>query len=182
MARLTLCPQGLPAAPAAREACMAVLLRAGADAQRVIDGEGWSIERFAAHVARLKVLRGQYSSPLVVLTRTNPLALAVLQTRRVLEDAVPELERAPWLVYHDPAVDPFFESAVAGLGSVEDVDWPLAPIWYAPHAQRFLILGPHDKQLDIAAARVAALELAEVPESGAQQIRRGPMLAVSRGR
>lgn len=162
---------------------MAVLLRAGADAQRVIDGEGWSLERFAGHVARLKVLRGSYSSPLVVLTRTNPLALAVLQTRRVLEDAVPELKRAPWLVYHDPAADPFFETAVAGLGSVEDVDWSMAPIWYAPHAQRFLILGPHEKLLDVAAARVAALELSELPESGPQQLRRGgPMLAVSRGR
>lgn len=161
---------------------MAVLLRAGADAQRVIDGEGWSIERFVAHVARLKALRGVAAGPLVVLTRTNPLALAVLQTRRVLEDAVPELERAPWIVFHDPAADPFFETAVRGLGSVEDVEWSLAPIWYAPHAQRFLILGPHPEQREIAAARVAALELAEIPESGVQRIVRGPMLAVSRGR
>lgn len=158
---------------------MAVLLRAGADTQRLIDGEGWSIERFVAHVARLKALRGAYSSPLVVLTRTNPLALGVLQTRRVLEEAVPELERATWLVFHDPAADPFFETAVRGLGAVEDVDWSMAPIWYAPHAQRFLILGTHPKQLDFAAARVAAMELSEMPDSGVQRVARGPMRVVS---
>lgn len=161
---------------------MSVVLRAGADTRRIIEGDGWPLERFAAHVARLHALRGVAAGPLVVLTRTNPIALAVLQTRRVLEDAVPELERAPWIVFHDPGEDPFFETAVSGLGTLEDVDWSMAPIWYAPHAQRFLILGPHPKQLDIAAARVAALELADLPESGPQPIRRGPMLAVSRGR
>lgn len=161
---------------------MSVVLRAGADTRRLIEGDGWPLERFAAHVARLQALRGVAAGPLVVLTRTNPIALAVLQTRRVLEEAVPELERAVWIVFHDPALDPFFETAVAGLGSVEDVAWSMAPIWYAPHGQRFLIFGPHEQQKHIAAARVAALELAELPESGPQPILRGPMLAVSRGR
>ena len=46
-----------------REACMAVLLRAGADAQRMIDGEGQTVERFAAHVARCAFEHDSVVSP-----------------------------------------------------------------------------------------------------------------------
>lgn len=144
---------------------MGLMLRAGADAQRVIDGDGWPLERFASHIARVKALRSPQARPLVVLTRTNPIALALLQTRRLLEEAVPELEHAPWLVFHDPGVDPFFESAVAGLGSLEDVSWPNGPVWTAPRGERFLIVVPQ-LQLDMLLGRLAALELVGEPVSG----------------
>jgi len=164
--RLTIFPQGLPVDPAVREACVAVLLKAGADTQRIIDADGWPLDRFAAHLGRMQALRGG-ASPLVVLTRTNPIALAVIQTRRQLEESVPELERAAWLVFHDPGLDPFFESSVAGLGMLEEgVEWESAPIWVAPHGYRFLIVGPHAQQLPMAAERVAALESGAFPPSG----------------
>lgn len=171
MPRLTICPQGLPADPTVREACVAVLLRAGADAQRIIEGDGWPLDRFAAHLGRLQALRGAGgavgSAPLVVLTRTNPVALAVLQTRRQIEESVPELERAAWLVFHDPALDPFFESSVAGIGTLEEgVDWASAPVWSAPHGYRFLIVGPHPDLLATVAERVAWLESGGLPPSG----------------
>lgn len=151
---------------------MSVLLRAGMDEQRVIDGEGWTLERYAHHIARLTALKSDTARPLVVLTRTTPLALAVTQTRRVLEEAVPELERAPWLIYHDPALDPFFQSAVEAAG-VLDVDMEGAPIWVQDR-HRYLILGPYERQLDIVPARIAAMDLLEVPISGSRIISRRP--------
>jgi len=176
-----------------------VLLKAGADTQRIIESEGWPLDRFAAHLGRMKALRAGSgavgSAPLVVLTRTNPVALAVLQTRRQLEEAVPELEHAAWLVFHDPGLDPFFESSVAGLGMLEEgVEWAAAPIWVAPHGYRFLIVGPHADLLGTVAERVAALESGAMPPSGELRLfesadvavgvstRRdsGPMVAVRR--
>ncbi len=136
---------------------MALLLRAGADAQRMLDGQGWPLERFARHISRLKAVQAPAAHPLVVLTETNPIALAVLQTRRVLADAVPELERAPWVIFHDESADPFFASAAMGLGAF-DIGYELGPIWLTPPGYRFLVLSSDERQLDYVAARIATLE------------------------
>lgn len=155
--RLTLLPQGLPERADARERCMALLLRAGADTQRLIDGQGLPLERFARHIGKIAALRGP-ATPLVVLTQTNPIALAVLHTRRVLADAVPELERAPWIVFHDESADPFFPSAALASGSF-DVDYQFGPIWLTAPGHRFLVLSSDEGHLEFAPARLAALEL-----------------------
>lgn len=136
---------------------MALLLRAGADAQRLIDGQGWPLERFARHISRLTVLRGSGAHPLVVLTETNPIALAVLQTRRVLAEAVPELEQAPWVIFHDESADPFFASSALGMGTF-DIGYELGPIWLTPPGYQFLVLSSDERQLDYVAARLATLE------------------------
>lgn len=151
------------------ERCTDLLLRCGADLQRITEGRDWTVERFTNHIRRMPAVAGNGIAPLVLLTRTNPLALAVLQTRRVLEEAVPGLARASWIIFHDEQDDPFFVGAASELGSF-DVAYEHGPIWTTSSEQRFLILGTHAKHLEFAAGRLAEFEVGSMPESGLRRI------------
>lgn len=163
---------GWQAAPGeVTSAALDLLLRCGADAQRVFDGERWPLERFASLVSRIYALRAATIAPLVLLTRTNPVALTIVQTRRVLEEAIPRLSSAIWIIFFDPLTDPFF---LANSLDSEDVGAALgdAPIWTSPRAGTFLILSDQISQRELVARRVAALEVESLLESGVRAIER----------
>ncbi|MCC6213797.1 MAG: hypothetical protein IT376_02940 [Polyangiaceae bacterium] len=150
-------PQGLPADPAVREACLALLLRAGGDLQRLVEGGEPASERGARQLARLPGVGGPGVPPLVLLSRCNPVGIAVVQTRAALQASVPALGRAAWLLFvHD---DPFFADAARRLGTL---DRPLGelPIWTCG-AGTFLVLEPASDPLMVS-ARLVALETGEL--------------------
>lgn len=138
---------------------MSLLFRMGADTQRMIDGRGMEVGRYAAHLARIGALRLPGSLPLVVLTRTSPFAASILQVRRVLEASVPPLACAAWIVFHDELADTAFPDIARTFGEL-DRELELGPIWCLPAGGRFLVLGNHPRQLDFVQARLATLELA----------------------
>lgn len=153
--RVVICPHGLPRHVEARERCCNHLLHCDGDLQRVIEGRPGDLARFVEHLGRIRGLADGVP-PLVLLTRTNPLGLAVLQTRRALEDAVPELADAAWLVFVDELEDPFFMEAASRMGSVVGGDGT-AQLWFAPHHQRFLILGAREIDPEVLRGRLAQL-------------------------
>lgn len=137
--RLLLFPHGQPKDAAARERCVELLLRAGGDLRRIIDGPRHPLAHFGRYVARVRGLAQEPAPPLVVLTETVPLAGAVLETRRRLEAMAPALQRASWIVFLDPVQDPGFESAAGHLGSL-DVELDDVPIFTSREGARFLVL------------------------------------------
>jgi hypothetical protein len=153
--RLVIYPQGQPADVASREACAELVTHAGGDLCRTIEARSESIDAFIAYAARLKVL--DVERAIVVLTRTVPLVLAVLNTRRRIEHAVPMLEQAAWLVFVDPLADREFFRTAALLGELDD-EIDRAPIWSGPGGMRFLLVSPlvrHPRRMSL---RVRVLE------------------------
>lgn len=152
---------------------MRCLQRCGGDLDRIIDGPAASIDGFGRHVARLSIVRTARELPLVVLTRTNPLAMNLVGARRALEAAVPSLARALWLVFFDPTHDPFFVDTARRLGHL-DGDVGGAPLWSGPDGFRFLVLGPQVADLDVLPHRIAdlvqsSLASSAVVERGARE-------------
>jgi len=82
-----------------------------------------------------------------LLTRTNPLALTVIDLRRRLETSVPALQRAAWNVFLDVALDPFFLPEATQLGHLAD-DLIEAPVWFGPEGSPYLVLATrlHDRE------------------------------------
>lgn len=173
--RIVICPHGLPRGTEPREHCATLVLHCGGDLQRVIEGVPGGLDRFVRHLERIRGLDAE--RPLVVLTRTNPLGLGVLQTRRALEEAVPSLANAYWLIFVDERDDPFFMEAAARLGPMVG-DIATAPLWFAPHRQRFLVvLGGRKVAPTQLRGRLAQLHATESstdldadPESGTRRV------------
>jgi hypothetical protein len=94
----------------------------------MIDAPTTSIQRFVSYIEKIRVLREGAESPLVVLTRTNPLALTVLNARRQMERQFPLLVSATWAVYLAPDEDPFFSATAGNMGRL-DARLEEAPIW-----------------------------------------------------
>ncbi len=135
--RAVLFPFGQPVVDKHRGACEALIIRAGGDQQRFIDPLGSDLQRFVRYVRRIP--RALQPPPFVVLTRTNPLALTVVQPRRELTRAIPVLADARWLIYLAPDEDPFFLGSAEALGTLTA---PLhqAPVWDGPDGYRFAVL------------------------------------------
>jgi hypothetical protein len=163
--RIVLCPHGLPHAPDVREQCCDLLLRGGGDLQRVFEANPGGIGRFAAHVARIGDLDSG-DGPLVLLHRTNPLGLTILRTRRALEEEVPRLGRASWLVFIDEKDDPFFLDAASRVGGF-DRELDALPIWSAPDLHRFLVVSRQNGDLTRMKERLAELQGERPPSDAA---------------
>ncbi len=136
---LVLVPHGPPARPSARTALERVALACGGDLQRVIDGPAGEVDRFARHVARIaEVADERAPRPLVLLTPTTPLPLMVVTARRTLEQVVPALRTARWVVMVDTDEDPSFAETASKLGSLEG---PLAacPVWLCHDGGVYLV-------------------------------------------
>jgi hypothetical protein len=171
--RLVLCPYGQPRAPAVREHWDRQIQRCGGDLARVIDGPAASLDQFARHLSRVAVLKNPRLLSMVVLARSNPLAMSLLGARRALPVAAPALDHAPWAVFVDPAEDPFFEATAATIGELSGA-LETAPIWRAPDGHGFLVLSPLVADLDVLGFRVAELlqPAAQATEGGSSP-RRG---------
>lgn len=136
--RLVLMPYGPPPAEH-MEPCLDAVKRCGGDLNRIIDAPTRSLDEFARYVGKIRAIACGGPPPLVVLTRTSPLALAVTGARRMLEKAVPALESAAWIVFYDRREDPFFEAEAEAVGILEPrSDRTL--MWTSPHGQAFLIV------------------------------------------
>ena len=139
--RLVLMPHG-PPGPELKASCMDIIRRSGGDLRRIIDSPTTTPEIFAKHIARMKAL-SLGAAPLVVLTRTSPLALALTGTRRTLEKFVPALKNAAWLVFYDRADDPFFEAEAREIGTLEPRT-EYSALWRSSTRQHYLIIARGD--------------------------------------
>jgi len=176
--KLVLFPHGQPESIKHRTLCSEYVLRCGGDLSRVIDAPSDSVERFASYVSRIRGLREGAEAALVVLTRTNPLALTVIDGRKRLEAAVPTLRRALWAIYIDPDEDPFFLSTAERYGTLGGA-MDTAPIWVGPGPSRFLVMSSLVRQGDLITERAQEL-LADTPdETGVRRIARWPLLFAS---
>lgn len=132
-------PQGQPSRPSDRELCADLLLAAGADVSRFIDGPIGDLDRYLAYIARVADFCSGPSSPMIVLTQASPLPGAAVNVRRRMERVVPALRFALWLIYLRP------ETASAATGA--SLGWLMgelhtAPIWAGPRRERFLVMSP----------------------------------------
>jgi hypothetical protein len=169
--RLVLMPYG-PPRPELMGPCLDAVKRCGGDLNRIIDAPAKSLNDFARYVGKMKAIAFGGPSPLVVLTRTSPLALAVTGARRLLERSVPALESAAWIVFYDRKEDPFFEAEADAVGILEPrSDRTL--MWTSPHGQAFLIVASGE----YAALEVQIDELLSLSPIGVQRsaMRREPV-------
>lgn len=141
--RIVLFPYGQPA-EGKRDACIALLIKAGGDLNRFLDGP-WGDDpsslraesQFLRCVARLNEVVSGSQPPFILLARTNPLPLAVQAKRRRLCEALPNLNRALWILFVVPTENPFFARNAAQLGTF-DVD--------AYEPARFTVWTPADQR------------------------------------
>jgi hypothetical protein len=130
----------MPARRQVHESLLELLLGCGADVRRIFDSSHGNVEGFARHIARARMLPTT-PEPLIVLTKTSPVALSVFKVRRVLEEALPSLKHAPWIVFHDPDDDPFFGKEARSIGAL-DASIDAAPIWTTSGSGEYLVLVP----------------------------------------
>lgn len=136
---MVLYPYGLPPRAEHAELCSRFIVEAGGDISRVIDGPFPSIERFIALAERLPVLKSETQRAIVVLTRTNPVAITVVAARRRIQASVPALARAVWVLFVDPVEDPFCFDTLRNLGTL-DAEEVEVPIWRDPDGHEYVVL------------------------------------------
>jgi hypothetical protein len=156
-----------------------VILRAGGDPNRVVDGPTVGIELFGRHLIRLSAVRHARLPPLVLLTRTSPVALAVVTARRKLEALMPKLERSPWLLFYDRHEEPFSIATAATLGKFDVDDPALLPVWTGPDARRYLFIDSEAANLDLLPHRLIELMEGDAPASHERRKSTGSMRAVN---
>ena len=145
--RLVLMPHGPPVSED-DNLYMQLILWCGGDVGRVVDRPAGDVDRFIRYAERIRGVYDGTERALVMLTRTNPLALTVLDTRRRIERRLPALANARWVIYADLTVDPFFSQMAVRLGHLTD-ELNAAPHWIGPGNMRFLVLTEmtHDRAL-----------------------------------
>jgi len=167
--RIVLFPYGQPSGAAHRERCSGLVVACGGDPARMIDAPTTSLERFVSYVEKIRVLRDGAESPLVILTRTNPLALTVLNARRQMERQFPLLASATWAVYVAPDEDPFFSSSAQNMGRL-DSDLEFAPIWKTHDRELYLVLSPLIRNRETLQAQIEQIDMAQQELSGMRPI------------
>ncbi len=155
--RPILYPFGVLVSEASRELCHALMHLCGGDLARVIDGPSTSLDAFARHIARIGPLRSGAEKPLVVLTRCHPLEIEVVRARHELEEALPSLVDAAWVVFVDPELDPGFVDAAHKMGTWTG-RFAEAPIWTAANGSRYLIISPQTDTICLGEERIIDLE------------------------
>jgi hypothetical protein len=172
--RVVLFPQGQVSAEQ-RDRCARLLLWCGGDVARVIDSPISSVEGFAEYLGRIKGIREGTEQVLVVLTRTNPLALTVVDARRRMEGRLSVLRTSRWVIYVDPEQDPFFEAMALRHGHLTGELWE-APLWVGPQDMPFLVLSPAVRERRQVCEGLEALDEAILSKSGERMaFRMGPV-------
>jgi len=152
--RIVLYPYGAPADPEAREQCASQVVRSGGDASRTFDDAFGSLNRFIERVRRIPAVCNAPGS-IVVLTLTDPLALAIVATRRRIEGAVPALKAALWVVYVSDDKRQRLLSEMVDYGMLSG-PMSSAPIWTSPEGECFLVLSSEVREeLDLARRAMA---------------------------
>lgn len=159
--RIVLYPYGHPRSAQDRELCLSFMLALGGDVHRVIDGPFPTLDRFIRYASRIPAV-SEGVRPIVVFTRTVPLAMAVLNARRKIEIALPSLQRATWAIFVDPTEDPFFEAAAHKIGALQH-GLHAAPIWQGPGGASFLVLSPQVESPALVRKRGEELTMVDRP-------------------
>lgn len=167
--RLVLFPQGQLVDEEHRDRCVRFALWCGGDVGRVIDSPVSSLEMFTNYLSRIRGLEDGTEPALVVLTRTNPLALTVVDLRRRLESRLPALRTARWMIYLDPDSDPFFGTMALRLGHLTG-ELSEAPIWIGPQDSPFLVLSSTMRNRDLVCASLDELDEAILAASGERMV------------
>ncbi|MBI5531695.1 MAG: hypothetical protein HY898_03195 [Deltaproteobacteria bacterium] len=137
--RIVLFPYGQPVAADHRNHCARFALELGGDMRRMIDGPATTLERFGAYVRHFEEAMSPPEAPaIVVLTKANPLGLAVISARRKLEQLIPALLRATWVLFVDPVYDPFFTETARSHGTFV-LGTDRAMEWVGPGDATFLV-------------------------------------------
>lgn len=140
--RIVLFPQGQPSDTVHKDACAEFYIRAGGDLARIIDGPFRSIEKFCELVRRIDGVVSGGQIPIIILSRTNPLMLSVVNVRRKIEAAIPSLRAATWAVFVDSQQDPFFHENARKLGALEPLPGG-GLTWRGPSNEEYsVVLGP----------------------------------------
>jgi hypothetical protein len=136
--RIVLYPYGTPRDPQLASMCASQVVRCGGDPARTFDAPPANLNRFLEHVRRIPAL-SQGPGSMLVLTVTDPMALAVVATRRRIEAAIPMLAFSLWAVFVSPEFQDRLLCEVEGYGFLSG---PLntAPTWRSPGDKMFLVL------------------------------------------
>lgn len=161
--RLVLFPQGQPEVKEHRDRCAEFAFWCGGDVGRFIDAPIQSIDAFAEYLRRIRGVRGEQT--LVVLTCTNPLALAVVTLRRRLENHFPELRAARWMIYLDCERDPFFEAMALRSGHLTG-ELAEAPIWVGPQDSPYVVMWSEIRNRRVVEASIEQLDDLVLAASG----------------
>lgn len=168
-----LLPYGWPPG-ALREAAHSVLLGCGGDVDRLIDQPADDLPRFLGHAARIPALRddGPREPTIVFMTRTSPIPLTVSNARRTMENKIPSLRSAAWVLFVRSDDDPFFEEGATRLGMLASgiAD---SPIWIGPEATPYLVTTP-ESDLSVLPGRMMDLR------SRTEKLRRGGVSTTTR--
>ena len=107
--RVVLFPHGPLHSEELRNKCSKLLIFCGADLGRILDqafaGNGQNIDRFMRYISHLN--RSELLGSIVILTKTNPLAMRIIGDRIRLCSKIPKLETALWCIFIDEETDPF---------------------------------------------------------------------------
>lgn len=161
--RLTLFPQGQLLEPEHRDRCAELALWCGGDVERFIDAPVVSVDAFARYVGRIAAIRK--TQALVVLTKTNPLALTIVEPRRRLERLLPELRTSRWIIYLDQKADPFFLTMATRLGHLTG-GINEAPIWVGPGDAPYLVIDSEVRDHELIRQAVSELDELILAASG----------------
>jgi hypothetical protein len=155
--RIALYPYGAPLEDSARELCASQIVRCGGDPNRTFDEAPGSLNRFIERALRIPAVANAPGS-ILVLTLTDPLALAVVATRRRIESAVPALKSGLWIVY---VSDDKMQRLLSEMVDYGTLSGPLssAPIWNSPAGEPYLILSSEVRDEIDLARRAAACSL-----------------------
>ena len=169
-ARLVLMPHGPPISEEDLPVCMQQILWCGGDIGRIVDRPNSSVDAFVRYVSRIGGILDGSETALVVLTRTNPLALTVVETRRKLTAAIPSLNNARWVIFLNVRDDPFFVPTAMRLGYLSG-ELSAAPHWVGPGASRFVVLTSTISDQEVVLKSLDLFDELELAKSGVRRAR-----------
>ncbi|MEZ4230560.1 MAG: hypothetical protein R3B89_15405 [Polyangiaceae bacterium] len=135
MLRPILAPQGLPEDEQLRTA----LWSAEGDLARIIDAPRSSLGAYVEYLKKLRFLDGG-PPPIVCFVETRALGV-VLTARALLEEQLPILRRASWLLFLKDPEDPLFAAAAERLGTLDDAISSV-PLWKSRAGKYFVVVPP----------------------------------------
>ncbi|MGE0327492.1 MAG: hypothetical protein AB7S68_34590 [Polyangiaceae bacterium] len=133
--RPILAPQGLPE----DEHLRTTLWSAEGDLGRIIDAPRNTIEAYVHYLKKLRFLESG-PPPLVCFVDIHALGV-VLTARALLEQEVPTLSRASWLLFVRDEDDEHFTAAAERLGTLDD-SLAAVPLWKSKAGQYFVVVPP----------------------------------------
>lgn len=140
--RVVLYPYGQPLECEDRPSCAEYVWSLGGDSQRIYEAQDSNLDHFCRYIQHFEEAIASPDAPaIVVLTKANPLGLAVINARRKLERMLPALLTATWVLYVDPVYDPFFLDSARKCGTFVYQNQQSLQ-WIGPGGAIFLIAMP----------------------------------------